>query len=186
MVFSVVLSARTVKSIRGIDINADFTLSTEGDQSWLAVVGQKIGPNGYVPKENRLTLGTLGKSRSPFQPQTDAFLGFGHYRTFERAIAFDDIAWIVPDTQVLAPFAVMLNDGTEGNLFVGTEYTESPGLKIIAGRPDNSFIVIQLNYKVPVSERTPSMRPEQSGLRVKAISFSETGLRRALRKLNLQ
>ncbi|MFH0921527.1 MAG: hypothetical protein V1913_14340 [Fibrobacterota bacterium] len=177
---------KTLQSLRGVSINEDYTLSNEGDQSWLVNVGQKFGPNGYVPKESRLTLGTLGKSRSLFITQSDDFLGFGHGRRFEHAIKFDDIAWIVPDTQAFAPLHVMLTDGTDGDLFVASDYTESPGRKLIAGKPDNSIVIIQMKYNVPASQRTPSTMPQQFGIKARAVSFSEQGLRRALRKLNLQ
>jgi len=194
LTLAIILSARTVElfysedgktiqSLRGVDINDDYTISPEGDQSWVFSVGQKVGPNGYVPKDAKLTLGNLGKTKSPYIVQGDDFLGFGHYRTFEHSIKFDDIAWIIPDTQAFEPVHVVLSDGTEGELFVAGDYTESPGRKIVAGQPDNSLILVQFKYDVPASQRTPTTRPQQYGIKAKVISFSEQGLRRALRKI---
>jgi hypothetical protein len=177
---------KTIESIRGVDINSDYTLSAEGDQSWLVNVSEKIGPNGFVPKESKLTLGSLGKNRSQFFVQPENFLGFGHARKSERTINFDDITWIVPDTQAFEPYHVMLTDGSEGDLFVNNDYTESSGQKIVAGKPDNSFVIINLKYDVPASQRTPTTRPQQLGIKARAISFSEMGLRKAIRKLSLQ
>lgn len=174
---------RTVKFIRGTFINDNFTLSPEGDESWLLLVGQKIGPNGYVPSDNKLTLGSLGKSKSPFAVQNEDFLGVGHARNFERAVAFTDIAYLLPNPEPLQPHFVFLNNNSDGELFVAGQLTESTGKRILAGKEVNTFSIIHLKYNVPRSQRGPATLPIQSGVKAIAAAFSENGLRRAMREL---
>jgi hypothetical protein len=173
----------TVKSIRGFFINDNFTLSTEGDESWLVMVGQKIGPNGYTPKESKLQLGTLGKTRSLFQVMNEDFLGFGHSKRFERSLSFGDIAYILPNPQPFEPLHVVLTDGTDGELFVAGTYTESAGGRVIQDKIVNDITIIRLKYDIPKSQRTMDSRPTQYGIRAKAVAFSENGLRKAIRAL---
>jgi hypothetical protein len=174
---------RTVKSLRGYFIQKDLTLVDEGEESWLVVIGQQIGPNGYMAKQSRLTLGALGKKQAFFIESTEAFLGFGHGRRYERPVKFEDIAYILPNKDAIQPAHVVLKDGATGELFVAGEYTECTGEKVIRGKKINTLTVVRLKYDVPKSERTPATRPRQYGIKVKAISFSESGLRKALRKL---
>jgi hypothetical protein len=174
---------RTVKMIRGFNINDNFTLAPEGDESWLLIAAQKIGPNGYTPKDAKLTLGTLGKTHSLFQVQNADFLGFGRSKRFERAVGFSDISYIIPDPKPFEPLHLMLNDGTDGQLFVAGEFTESTGSRIIQGKPVNDLSVIRLKYDIPRSQRGVDTRPQQFGLKAKAVAFTESGLRKAMRAL---
>jgi len=174
---------RTVKSLKGFFLNDNYTIVPEGDDSWLLLVGQKVGPNGYTTKDSKLTLGTLGKSRSLFTLSSDDFLGFGHGRQFDRAINISQIAYIYPDTQALQPVHVVLNDGTTGELFVAGDYTESQGQRIIQGKVVNGLSVIKLHYDIPKSQRGANTMPSQIGFKAKAVSFSDQGVRRAMREI---
>jgi hypothetical protein len=174
---------KTIQSIQGYFINKDLTIVEEGDISWLVVVGQRIGPNGYMVKRSKLTLGPLGKTDAVFIEMSENFLGFGHGRRYERSLDFNEIAYIIPDPKAFEPFHVKLLDGDEGELFVAGDYTESPGAKKIQGKEVNDLFIIKLKYDIPRSQRTPNTRPKQYGIRAKVISFSEQGLRKALRRL---
>lgn len=174
---------RTVKVIRGTNINDNFTLAPEGDESWLLLAGQKIGPNGYVPADNKLTLGSLGKSKSPFTVLNEDFLGIGHSRVFERAVAFPDIAYILPNPEPLQPHFLFLNNNTDGELFIASQPSESTGKKLLGNKEVNAFSIIHLKYNIPRSQRGPSTLPIQTGIKALAVAFSENGLRRAMREL---
>lgn len=174
---------KTVKTIRGTPINDNFTLSPEGDESWLLIAGLKVGPNGYVPKDSKFQLGTLGKSRSLFQIMNADFLGYGHSKQAERIISISDIAYILPDSDPFQPLHVTLMDDLEGQLFAAGDYTESTGSRVIQGKAVNEISIIRLKYDIPKSQRGVDTRPGQFGIKAKAVAFSESGLRKALRKL---
>jgi hypothetical protein len=174
---------KNTKIIRGFFINDNFTLAPEGDESWLLIGGQKIGPNGYTPKESKLQFGGFGKTYSLFQVMTDDFLGYGHNKRLDRTLNINDIAYILPDPTAYEPLHVFLNDGIEGQLFVAGDYTESTGARVIQGKPSNDISIIWLKYDISRNQRGPDTRPKQFGLKAKAVSFSETGLRRAMRFL---
>lgn len=169
---------KNVKTIRGYFINDDLTLDPDGDQSWLVIVGQKFGPNGYLPKDSKLQ---IGKSHASFIALENQILGIGQGHTFERSLAFEDIDYIVPDPVSFEPFHVYLNDGTKGQLFVNGEYTESPAPKVIRGDTVYQFNIINLKYSVAKSNRGPQTRPDQIGVPTRAISFSEQALKKAIR-----
>jgi len=174
---------KSVKIIRGFAINDNFTLSPDGDESWLLIAGQKIGPNGYTAKESKVQFGGFGKTYSQFQVVSDDFLGYGHNKRFERTLNINDIAYILPDPTAFEPLHVVLIDGVEGQLFVSGDYTESTGARIIQGKPVNDISIIHLKYDISRSQRRPDTRPQQFGLKTKAVAFSETGLRRAMHAL---
>jgi len=134
-------------------------------------------------KQSKFTLGTLGKIKALFIEMSENFLGFGHGRRFERAIDFNEIAYIVPDPKPFEPLHVYLMDGSEGELFVAGDYTESTGERMIGDKKVNAILIIKLKYDIPKSKRTPTTRPRQYGIKAKAVSFSEQGLRKALRRL---
>lgn len=172
-----------IQSIRGYPINEDLTLSQEGDESWLVSAGFQIGPNGYMAKQSRLTLGNLGKTKALFVRMSEAFTGIGSAKRFERAVPFEEIAFILPDAKALEPFYVKLRNGNEGQLFVAGDYTESQGERVIQGKPVNWISVIQLKYDMPVSSRTASTRPKQFAFKAQAVAFSEQGIKQAIRAL---
>jgi hypothetical protein len=171
---------RTVKAIHGFFINDNFTLSQDGDESWLIVAGQKIGPNGYVPKESKIQLGTFGKSHALFQLMNEDFLGFGHSKHFEKTVSVSAISYILPDPTAFEPLHVSLMDGTDGELFVAGDYTESTGSKVVRENLVNEISIIQLKYDIPRSQRGVDTRPQQLGIKAKAVAFTESGLRKAM------
>jgi hypothetical protein len=173
---------QNVLSINGYEITEDLTLNPDGDESWLVIVGQKFGPNGYLPKDSKLSLGTLGKTHSLFMPLQEPFLGIGVSRTFDHPINFDDIAYVVPDTAAFGPFHVFMTDGTHGDFFVNGEYTESAGAKVIQNKLVNELYIIRLKYNKPKSQRGPGDRPDQIGIRALGFSFSESALKKAIRR----
>jgi hypothetical protein len=175
---------KTVKSIHGFFINDNFTISTEGDESWLVVAGQKIGPNGYTPKESKLQLGEFGKSHSLFQLMTEDFLGYGHNKRFERTLSINDIAYVLPDSVPYQPLHVYLNTGAmDGQLFVSGDFTESTGKRVVLDKVVSEISIIRLKYDIPRSQRGPDTRPQQFGIKAKVIAFTETGLRRGMKAL---
>jgi hypothetical protein len=174
---------RKTEFIRGYPINSDLTLSEQGDESWLISVGQQIGPNGYIAKQSKLTLGNLGKKKAVFITMNEDFLGVGQGRRFEHPVGFNDVTYILPTPVALEPFYVKLRDGTEGSLFVAGDYTESLGEKTVQGKPELSIYIIHMKYDVPKSRRTASTRPKQFAIKAKAVSFNEQGIRQAIRDL---
>lgn len=174
---------RKIDFIRGYPINADLTLSEQGDESWLISVGQQIGPNGFISKQNKLTLGNLGKKKAVFNQMNEDFLGFGQGKRFERSLGFNGVSYILPTPVALEPYYVKLLDGTEGELFVAGDYTESLGEKIIQGKPELCIYIIRMKYDIPRSQRTAATRPQQFAIKAKAVSFSESGIRQAVKAL---
>src|SRR3989339_309529 len=177
---------QNIEAINGYPINDDLSLSPDGDESWLVLVGQKFGPNGYLPKDSKLQLGALGKTRSLFMLLQEPFLGIGQATRYEQPIDWEDIAYVVPDTQASMPFHVLLSNGTTGEFFVNSEYTESPGAKLIQGKINNDLYIIKLKYNIPKSERRAGDRPDQIGIKAKAFSFSEQALKKAVRRGTFQ
>ena len=174
---------RTIQSIRGYAINDDLTLTEQGDESWLISAGQQIGPNGYMVKQSKLTLGSLGKTKAAFIKINEAFLGIGHSKQFESTKDFSDVLYLLPDKTPLEPFYVKMRDGSEGQLFVAGENTESVGARILQGKLQNWISIIHLKYDIPKSSRSAATRPGQFAIRALAVSFSEDGLRQVIRDM---
>ncbi len=110
------------------------------------------------------------------------FLGFGRSKRFERTISFTDISYILPDEKAFEPLHVELNDGLKGELFVAGDYTESTGSRVVNGRVVNEISIIRLKYESR-SQRGVDTKPLQYGIKAKAVAFSESGLRKAMRIL---
>lgn len=175
---------KTVKMLRGYPLNSDFTIADPGDESWLIFVGQRIGPNGFMGRDNKLTLGSLGKSKSVFTVSQEDFLGIGKGISFSRSVPFQEIDYILPDTISLAPFNVALRNGERGTLFVANQPSESPGARVVGEKVINDITIIHLKYDVPKSKRGPSVLPKQLGIKALAVAFSENGIRQAMRALD--
>jgi hypothetical protein len=171
---------KSVKMLRGYPLNSDFTIDEQGDESWLVFVGHRIGPNGYMGRENKLTLGTLGKSKSVFTVSQEDFVGLGKGLTFSQPVQLQDISYILPDSITLAPFFVQLRNGEYGTLFVANQPTESPGARVVGEKVVNDITIIHLKYDIPKSKRGPSVLPKQLGIKALAIGFSEHGIRQAI------
>lgn len=176
---------KSIKSLRGFPMNSDFSIAENGDESWLVMVGQKIGPNGFMGKENKFTIGSLGKSKSIFTVAQEQFLGLGNELTLTRPIEFQDILYILPDAVALAPFIVKLKTGESGTLFVASQPTESPGERIIADKSINDITIIHLKYDIPRHQRTTATLPKHFGIKAMAVSFSEQGIKQAIAALNM-
>jgi hypothetical protein len=174
---------KNVKMLRGFPLNSDFTIDEQGDESWLIFVGHRIGPNGYMGRENKLTLGTLGKSKSVFTVSQEDFTGLGKGLTFFQSVQLQDIAYILPDSVTLAPFHLQLRNGEKGTLFVANQPTESPGARVVGDKVMNDITIIHLKYDVPKSKRGPSVLPKQMGIKALAVGFSENGIRQAMSDL---
>jgi len=170
-----------ISSIRGFNINRDLTLIETADESWLIAAGYQIGPNGYMAKQSKLTLGGFGKKAALFNV-SDNFLGLGQNRRYERPIVLSDIAYILPNPKPFEPLLVTLVDGREGELFVAGDYTECVGQKKIGQKIESNIFIVKLKYNVPKSQRKHTTRPQQLGIKAKAISFSERALRKAIRR----
>jgi hypothetical protein len=174
---------KSVKMLRGYPLNSDFTIDEQGDESWLIYVGHRVGPNGYMGRENKLTLGTLGKSKSVFTVSQEDFIGFGKGLTFAQTVPLQDISYILPDSVTLAPFFVQLRNGESGTLFVANQPTESPGARVVGEKVVNDITIIHLKYDVPKSKRGPSVLPKQLGIKALAVGFSEHGVRQAIKAI---
>jgi len=171
---------KSVKLLRGFPLNSDFTIAEEGDESWLIYVGHRIGPNGYMGREKKLTFGTLGKSKSVFTVSQEDFTGIGKGLSFSQSIPLQDISYILSDSISLAPFFVQLRSGETGTLFVANQPTESPGARIVGDKIVNDITIIHLKYDVPKSKRGPAVLPKQIGIKALAVGFSENGVRQAI------
>jgi hypothetical protein len=158
------------KFIKGYLFDSRMQITGAGRESWLVQAGYQFSPNGYIPG------GQLRVGNPQFVPAGDGFLGFGgDERHFDRSIRFADIDYLLPETEYGKPLRVALVSGERGFLFVSSNYLQVFNESYKDAPPEDHRILLYLYRQM--SGRKEDV--QRSGFKVRAVAFTEIGLKHA-------
>jgi hypothetical protein len=144
-------------------------IQSPGRESWVVQGGYQFCPNGYVPG------GQIRVGKPQFVPAGDGFMGFGRdERHFDRSITFNEIDYILTETEDGLPLRVVLNSGERGFLFVAGNFTQVFKSDPHIAAADRRILIFL--YK-QISGRKEDI--SRSGLKARAIAFTELGIKHA-------